>query len=330
MPATKRAAVTGGAGRLGSALVRTLLHDGWQVRVLEPGSHALPSLEGLDIELRRGSVLSREDTLKLAHGCDAVFNLAAKIDLAPDRDGSVRAVNIMGALNVARGCLRHGVRLVHCSSHHALHRHPVSEPLHEGKPLALEERCDYHRSKAVAEHRLLQLSRDGLDVVVASPGTIIGPYDFGPGIFGKALIDLCSGRIPVLLDVVSDYVDCRDVATGLVSMVERGRSGERYLLTGEALTMGEMASILERISGKPMPKLSLPLWVAWLGLPAARLAGLVTGQPPLLSAGMLRASVSNKVVVHDKARLELGFSPRSVEAALKDELAFYRERGWLD
>jgi dihydroflavonol-4-reductase len=291
----------------------------------------VPSLEGLDVELVRGSVLDREVVRALCRGADVVFHLAAKVDLAHDEDGSLFAVNVEGTRRVVQACIEEGARLVHVSSHHALVREPLDEPLDERKPLAINERCDYHRAKAIAERLLLDaVAHEGLDAVVCSPGTMIGPHDYEPSMIGRALLDVYHGKIPALMAVVSDYVDARDVAEGLIAAVDRGRPGERYLLSGEVLTMRELAGMLGRLMERPIPRLVLPLWAAWALLPVSLAAARVTGKPSLLTEGVLRASSSNRVVRHEKAAEELGFTPRPVAEALDDAFAWYRERGWLD
>jgi dihydroflavonol-4-reductase len=156
---------------------------------------------------------------------------------------------------------------------------------------------------------------------------LTGPWDFGPSLFGGALIDLVSGRIPILLHVVSDYADVRDVVDGMIHAMARGRTGERYLLSGEVLTMPELAAILEQVSGRPMPRRCLPLWVGWALLPFSLVAGRVRGKPPLFTPGVLRAAVWNSEVRHDKAAAELGFAPRPIAESLRDALGWYRERG---
>ena len=323
-------AITGASGRLGNVLVRQLLARGQRVRVLcLPADGRAESLAGLDVERVRGSVLDREAVEALVDGVDGVYHLAARIDLGPDHQGQTWAVNVRGTHAVVRACQRAKVRLVHCSSHAALRRHPISEPLDERRPLALDEPCTYHRAKAHAEQRVLAAVREGLDAVICSPATLIGPYDFEPSLFGGALIDLVSGKIPILLHVVSDYADARDVADGMISAMARGRTGERYLLSGEVLTMPELAAILERVSGCAMPRRCLPLWVGWAMLPVSLAAGWATGKPPLFTPGVLRAAVWNSEVRHDKAAAELHFSPRPIAESLHDELAWFRERGLL-
>ncbi len=323
-------AVTGGGGRLGCSLVRALLARGDRVRVLEPGVAVPASLAGLDVELIRGSVLSADDVARLVEGVDLVFHLAAKVNLDRDRDGSIRAVNVEGTRTVAEACLKRGIRLVHCSSHHALVRHPLHQPLDESRPLALDEPCDYHRCKALAEQLIQQLVRErGLDAVVVSPGTMIGPEDYEPSLMGKALIDLYHRRIPLLMEVVSDYVDVRDVAAGMIAAAQNGRRGERYLLTGEVLDLRTIGGYWQELTGVAIPRKVMPLWVAWALLPFTTLAARLSGKPPLFTPGVLRASVSNSVVSHAKAAAELGFAPRGTRQSLADALQFYRAQGWV-
>lgn len=324
------ATVTGGGGRLGCALVRALLARGDRVRVLEPGDGVPVSLAGLNVELVRGSVLRPEDVAAAVAGADVVYHLAAKVDLDRDRDGSIHAVNVDGTGHVAQACLDRGIRMLHCSSHHALVLEPLEEPLDETKPLALDEPCDYHRSKAQGEKRVHDLVRDrGLDAVVINPGTLTGPDDYEPSMLGRGLIDLAKRRLPALLNVVSDCADARDVAAGAIAAAERGRTGERYLLTGPPASMREIAAVWGEVTGVAMPRLMLPLWVGWAALPFTLAAARLAGRKPLFTPNMLRHSVSNDVVSYDKAATELGYAPRPLRESLADAFEFYSSQGWL-
>ncbi len=323
------ALVTGGAGRLGCAVVRELLGRGVPVRVLD-AARAPASLEGLDVERVEGSVLDRAAVARAMDGARIVYHCAAKVDLGRDRDGTIARINVEGTRAVAEACAAAGVRMVHTSSHAALDRRPLDRALTEDHPLALEDPCDYHRSKARGEQVVLDLVRArGLDAVIVAPGTLTGPWDFEPSILGRALIDLCAGRIPILLDAVTDYADVRDVSRAIVEAGARGRRGERYLLTGDVRDIRALARSVEAVTGRRMPRRALPLWVGWSMLPLTELVSRARGVPPLYSAGMLRASVSNPVVRRDKAERELGYAIRSMEHSLADAFAFYGERGWL-
>jgi len=320
--------VTGGGGRLGNVLVRQLLQDGHQVRVLEPGPRP-QSLEGLDIDFISGSVLDNVDVARAVEGSDVVYHLAAKIDLRPKKDPMMYTVNVDGTRIVAEACLSRGLRLVHTSSHHAVEREPLDQPLTEERPLALNEKCDYHRSKAVGETIVLGACAKGLDAVIVNPGSMIGPFDYEPSMIGAALLDMYFGRVPVLLDLLSDYVDVRDVAKGMIAASEKGRRGERYFLTGDVIPILEMVSLYGELGGRKVPTRALPLWFGWVILPFALAGGALTKKDPLITSDILRASVSNAVVSRDKAQRELGYTIRPLRESLTDALSFYEEQGWL-
>jgi dihydroflavonol-4-reductase len=154
----------------------------------------------------------------------------------------------------------------------------------------------------------------GLDAVICSPATLTGPHDFEPSMLGSALIDLYRGKIPILLDVVCDYADVRDVAAAMIRAMTDGRTGERYLLSGEVLDMLELTAILRELTGRAMPKHSLPLWVGWVALPFAVALGAVTGNPPVFSAGVTAWSCTTRLRpswVFDRDRCESHCPTRS-------------------
>ncbi len=323
--------VTGGGGRLGCALVRALLQRGDQVRVLEPGNNCPPSLQGLAVELVHGSVLDAGAVARAVEGSEMVYHLAAKVELDRDLDGSVQAVNVEGTRTVAEACLARGLRMVHTSSHHALVLEPLSQPLDESKPLALDHKCFYHRSKAQGEKLVTDMVRErGLNAVIVNPGTLTGPYDFEPSMLGRGLIDLYHGKMPALLSISSDCADARDVAAAMIAAAERGRTGERYLLTGDPVPMQEMAAIWGELTGAKIPRVQLPLWFGWLAIPFTIGVARLTRQKPLFTPNMLRASISNDSVDYSKAARELGYNPRPIRESLKDAYEFYRQQGWLE
>lgn len=322
--------VTGGSGRLGCALVRALLQRGDQVRVLEPGAGTPASLGGLDIELIQGSVLDSAAVEQAIGDAELVFHLAAKVELDRDLDGSVMAVNVEGTRIVAEACLARKLRMVHTSSHHALQLEPLDEPLDENKPLALNHKCFYHRSKALGEQIVSNMVREqGLNAVIVNPGTLTGPEDYEPSMLGRGLIDLYHGRLPAMLDITSDCADARDVAAAMIVAAERGRTGERYLLTGPAVRMQEMTGLWSELTGCRIPRLFLPLWVGWLAIPFTVGMARLARRKPLFTANMLRASISPDVICYDKAARELDYRPRPVAESLRDARDFYQQQGWL-
>lgn len=333
LPESATVMVTGGAGRLGCALVRALLERNCRVRVLDlsPGDGIPASLQGLDIDFIAGSVLDADAVATAIGDASVVFHLAAKLDLDRDFDGSVHAVNVEGARCVAQACLERKLRLVHCSSHHALVLEPLSETLDESKPLALDHVCPYHRSKAQGEKLVSEMiQQQGLNAVIVNPGALMGPMDYEPSLLGQVFIDMFHGRLPALLNIVADCADIRDVSAAIITAAERGRVGERYLLTGEPVSLRQMTQTWSELTGCKVPRLYLPLWFGWLVVPFTIAAARLSKTKPKLTPNMVRAGVSNVEVSTAKAEAELGYTPRSVEHSLRDAYDFYKQQGWLD
>ena len=323
--------VTGANGRLGNVLIRQLLMAGHEViGLIASGQEDVSSLEGLKLELVYGDIRKEESYLEVLDRVDWVFHLAAVIRLHPDYDGSMFEINTKATKQLAKHCLDKRIKkLVYCSSHHALKMKPYNTPADEKRELATQEGTDYHRSKAQAEVEVLKAVEKGLDAVIVNPGTIIGPYDFEPSILAGALIDYYQGKIPFLMEGLSDYADVRDIAQAMIQAAQTGRKGERYLLTGWVLEMKDIPALLSKITGKKLPKRILPLWLMYSLLPFIQLGSRISGKAPLFTRDMLHSAQSNPLISHVKARKELGFSPRSLEDTFRDSFDWYKEKGWV-
>ena len=322
--------VTGGSGRLGNVVVRKLVEKGNTVHVFTGGDHLHEkSLYDVPVTIYAGNLLDKASVTNALENIDIVFHLAAKILLAPDSDGSVWKINVEGTGNIAEACLAKNIRLVHCSSHHALNRYPLDKPMDETRELALNDRMAYHRSKAHAEKKILDLVSKGLDAVIVNPGTLIGPYDYEPSILARALLDLAKGKLPAIMEGLSDYADVRDVADGIILAAEKGQRGERYFLTGAMLSMPEVSDLVEKITGRKTTKTILPLWLMHALLPFIKIAAKINGKEPLFTKEMLEAAQSPNEVIHTKAEKELGFKVRPIEESFRDSFDWYKSEGWI-
>jgi dihydroflavonol-4-reductase len=325
-----RVTVTGGTGRLGNVLVRKLLEQGHTVRVLDL-SPAEPSLAGLPVELVHGSVLDAEVVQKAVHGAEVVYHLAAKVHMHKDHDGSLHALNVQGTEHVLTAVQQAKARLVHCSSHSALEYTPRDVAFDEERPLVLQSRTAYRRSKAEAELRVMAAVRErGVHAVIVNPSIMIGPWDFGPSMIGKALLMLARGELPAVIEAMNDYVDARDVASSMLAAAERGVPGERYLLCGHVVPMSKLLVQWSAITGVRAPRLCFPLWMGWVFLPGALLWSALRGAEPDLTAEVIDGAHGNHVGGHAKATKVLGHAPRPMHEALSDTLEFFRAQGWLD
>jgi dihydroflavonol-4-reductase len=322
--------VTGAAGHLGNNVVRELLARGRSVRILEHVESA--SLDGLPVTKRRGDILDRPSLDHAFADVEVVYHFAASVSVMAADGPRVTRTNVLGTRNVVEACLAHGVRrLVHASSVHALTSGGLNGVTDESCAPNLGRGVpSYDRSKAEGEAEVRAAVARGLDAVIVNPAGVIGPHDYFPHLAGRALIDMYQGGLPMIVGGGFNFVDARDVAAGALAAEVRGRTGERYLLSGRWASLRAMAAMMEAATGRRGPKLVAPLWLAKLGVPfIAGFAALTRGQP-LYTAAALRALSEHRECTNAKARRELGFAPRPLEQTIADTFEFYRQAGLLE
>jgi dihydroflavonol-4-reductase len=284
-------------------------------------------LDGLiqsGVDIVRGDITDKDSLLPLLKDVDIVFHLAARISISGDPDGLVYKINAEGTRNlleVAR--IFKPQRIIHFSSIHAFSQHPIHEPLDEFRPLVGNAGFAYDRSKAEGERLVQQYIRDGNDAVILSPTAIIGPVDFEPSLVGQALIDIYHHRIPSLVPGGYNWVDVRDVVDAAIAAIEKGRSGEKYLLSGTWHSLEEFSALIGQITGRKTVKMVLPMWAAWVGLPFIALQSRISGKKPLYtSESLVILKEGNRKINNHKARVELGFQPRTLHDTIRDTLSW--------
>ncbi len=311
--------VTGAAGHVGVNLVRALLDEDRDVRVvdiIDPRPLVGPGVDWVKADVRD------EDAMRAAlTGASTVFHLAAVISVAGSRGGLVESVNVGGVRATSRGALRAGVsRFVHCSSVHAFDLMACRDRVvDERSPRATDPGLPiYDRSKAAGERMLGEAVRDGLPAVIVNPSGIIGPIDVGPSRMAEVLRAAARGRLPATVTGSFDWVDVRDVVSALLAAESRGAVGENHLLGGRSATLSELAALACDATGARRPLADLPLWFAKIWSPAATSLASRSRNPLLYTFDSLHALESRPRIDHSKATATLGFHPRPLEQTVSD------------
>ncbi|HEY90248.1 MAG TPA: NAD-dependent epimerase/dehydratase family protein [Dehalococcoidia bacterium] len=323
------ATVTGASGHLGANLVRELISQGWKVRTLV--HRDTRALEGLDVERIYGDILDRESLKAVFSGVDAVFHLAARISVAGWERKEVEAVNTTGVENVTAACMAAGVRrLVHVSSFHALNQEPLDKPLDESRSLVGGGSFPaYNRSKAEGERIVGRAMAQGLNAVIVSPTGMIGPFDFQPSHFGAVLLAMAQGKLAALVDAGLDWVDARDVASGVICACNKAEKGEKYILGGHWITLKEIARYVSQVTGRKPPGLVMPMWTAKAVAPFAAASARISGKRPLFTPISMKELESNRTISHIKASSDLDYEPRSLQNTIADTLDWFQANGFL-
>lgn len=319
--------VTGASGFAGGSLIRALLAQKRQARALI--HHDREAIAGLPVETMTGNVTSLNSLIQACQGVDIVYHLAANISLEWGNWDEVEAINVSGTRNVVEACIRSKVRrLIHFSSIHAFNQHPFDRPVDENNPLvSAPSSPPYDRSKAAAEREVRAGISRGLDAVILNPTALVGPFDFKPSFFGQAILLLAKGRIPALVEGGFDWVDVRDVATAAITAGQTAPRGSQYLLGGHWHSVREVAGMISAQTGRRMPRLVVPLGLAYAAAPLMRVLARLTHQPPIYTQVTLRALNSNHHISHAKAQGELSYCPRPLQETLSDTLDWFRKQG---
>ena len=323
-------AMTGATGHIGGNLARALLDQGRKVRALVHGPSSR-ALDGIAVERVSGDLLDPASLDRAFAGADVVYHLAARISVLRGDDAAVFRTNVDGTRNVVEACRRAGVRrLVHFSSVHALYQYPLASAIDEKRPLAdLPDCLHYDRSKARGENVVLEAVKQGLDAVIVNPGAVLGPHDYYPSPMGRVVLDLCKRRLPALIEGGYNWVDVRDVVSGALAAEKRGRTGERYLLTGTSASIADLADHVERASGVRRPRIVTPMWLARLGAPVAESVSRALRQNPRFTSHSLAVLRGNREFSYDKATQELDYRPRPLAETVGDTVSWFRANQFI-
>jgi dihydroflavonol-4-reductase len=323
-------AVTGASGHIGGNLVRELLKRGRTVRaVIGKDDRAV---RGLGIEVLSADIADINSLTRALKGADSVFHLAGVISVDGDKDGSVRKANVAGVENVIKACVECGTgKLVHFSSIHAYSSFPVEEEIDETRCLALSEDCHaYDRSKAEGQELVRKACAGGLNAVIVNPTGVIGPFDFKPSRMGSFFLDIYHGKFPALVDGGYNWVDARDVSIGAILAEEKGKCGESYILGGNWAHICEVADLISKFTGRKVPKIATPMWLAGIAAKIAYKFPTISGKKRKFTPESIDTLDSHKYISSKKAELELGYSCRPLEETIKDTFAWFEKNGMLD
>ena len=326
------ALITGGSGFIGSHLVDQWIQRGNAARILDLVS---PEISRPGVEFVPGSITDFKKVREAMEGVDVVFHVAAKAGLWSRRSEEFLEINDKGAENVFGAARDAKVsKIVHTSTESILKcakRGDSERETDESVDPKLEDMVGpYCVGKFLAERRALEAAREGAPIVVVNPTIPVGPGDRNQTAPTRMLLGFLNGENGMYLKTTMNYVDVRDVAAGHIAAMERGRSGERYILGGSNVEMGDLLKALEKVSGLSMPSKRVPYWVAY-GFATLNefWSNQVTGKPPRAPLTGVRLARSPMLFNNSRAREELAVSFRSLEESLADAVAWYRERGWL-
>ncbi len=332
-----KAFVTGATGFLGSHVACLLAEQGADLRLLVRPTSNLKNLEGLlsrgtKAETATGDLRDAASIEKAMAGCDTVFHVAADYRLWVRDPNEMYRSNVEGTRAILEAARKNGVqRVVYTSSVATIGFTSNGYPADEDSPVSLPDMIGhYKRSKFMAEQIAMEAGRSGMHVVTVNPTTPVGEQDVKPTPTGRIVLDFLKRKFPAYVETGLNLVDVRVCANGHVAALEKGKSGERYILGGENLTLKQILDKLSRITGLPSPKVKLPYVFAFAaGMVDEAISGRLLKGEPRVTVETVRMGKKKMFASSDKAERELGWRIVPVDEALRRAVDWFRTNGYV-
>ncbi len=323
--------VTGATGFVGSHVAQELSRRGADLRILIRPTSKLENLAGLAAETVVGDLLRVDAFRSAVSGCDAVMHVAADYRLWVTDPEKMLATNVTGTRELLRLAREESVpRVVYTSSVATMGFFSDGRLADEATPVSLADMIGhYKRSKYLAEQEAVAAAREGQQVIILNPTTPIGSGDIKPTPTGRIVVDFLNRKFPAYMDTGLNLVDVNEVARTHANALEAGRSGERYILGGENLTLKQLLDKMSAITGLPSPTVRVPHSVAMIfALWDQTITGKLRGREPRATVEAVRMGKKMMFVSSAKAERELGFRVLPVYAALRSAIDWFRAHGY--
>jgi dihydroflavonol-4-reductase len=323
--------LTGATGFVGSHVARSLAAQGADLRLLVRPASDLRNIQELQAERVVGDLRDTASLKKAVAGCDVIFHVAADYRLWVRDPEQMYRSNVEGTRAILEAARENKVRrVVYTSSVATMGFQSNGHLADEDSPVSLANMIGpYKRSKFMAEEIAVEAGRSGMDVVVVNPTTPVGERDIKPTPTGRIVVDFLKKKFPAYVDTGLNLVDVAECARGHVAALEKGKSGERYILGGENLTLKQILDKLAAITGLPSPSIKVPHVVALAtGVVDQVFTGYIRNREPRATIDAVRMGRKKMFVSSSKAERHLGWKIVPVDGALRRAVEWFQTNGY--
>ncbi len=319
--------LTGATGFVGAHVARALHAQGAQLRLLVRSSSRTEHLQPLHAEMVTGDLRAAAELRTALEGCEALVHVAADYRLWVRDPEAMYAANVYGTRELLRVAAEAGLRrVVYTSSVATMGFRADGTIVDENSPVNLKDMIGhYKRSKFLAEQEAVTAAHKGLPVVILNPTTPVGPEDAKPTPTGRIVVDFLQRKFPAYVDTGLNLVDVTAVASAHVAALTVGRSGERYILGGENLTLKQILDRMAAMTGLPSPTARVPHAVAMgFAFFDEWITGRILGREPRATVEAVRMGRKKMFASSAKAERELGYHALPVDDALRAAIDWFR------
>ena len=311
-----RAFVTGGSGFVGGHLVRALIRRGYEVVALARTESSAETLRAMGAEIARGDVTDKESMREGMRDADVVFHIAGWYKVGSPDWMKAEAINVGGTRKVLSLAQELDVPKIVYASSVAVFGDTKGQLVDENYRSSGPFLTEYDRTKWLAHYKVAEpLIEQGAPIIIVMPGAAYGPGDHS--VVGDLMSMFYQGS-PLLPgpETTLTFAHVEDIAEGIILAAEKGRIGESYILAGPAVPFGEMFDFWSYLTGKGAPPIRIPARFLHALAPLAGALSAVVPLPAYVSREALESTGVTYAARADKARTELGWHPRPLQAGM--------------
>ena len=320
--------VTGGTGFIGNRLVESLSDKGYEVNVLARRKNDFEN-KFQKVKVFEGDLFNMEILDQAIAGCDFIFHMAAYANLWSKDKTLAYRTNFIGTQNVLELASKHKIKkVVFTSSAATLPPAEESELVDESFPVPKEYLTEYEITKKQAEQLCVEYSKKGLHIVIVNPSRV-----YGPGFLNKSnsvtilIQKYIKGKwriIPGDGSQIGNYVYIDDVVSGHINALEKGRSGERYILGGTNVTYNELFGLLAKVAGKKYKMFHLPMSIMMIVAKVELFMAESFGKKPLITPPWIKRYQQNRPLSVEKAKKEIEYSDTPLETGIEKTISWLK------
>lgn len=307
-------------------MLRHLVAGGDDVVAVARSRSAAATVERLGATPQPGEVTDHGAMTAAFAGCEVVYHVAGVNEMCCPDPSAMYRINVEGTRTVLRAAAGAGVRRMILTSSAATIGEPKGVVATEETPHRGHYLSHYERSKHHAEQ--VAFTEGGpVEVVAVNPSSVQGPGR-ATGT-GKLILEVLRGKLPLLVESDVTLVDIDDCARGHLLAAERGRSGERYLLSGFTTSVSGALRMAAEMLDRPVRPWMVPVPVARMGAAALAAVSRLAGRRPAICPEMVRVIAHGHRHDGSRAARELGLVYTSPPETLRRMVEWFRSEGLL-
>lgn len=325
--------VTGANGHVGNNICRLLVQRGEPVRALIRESADPAPLHGMDVEVVYGDILDPDAVARAVEGCGRVYHAAAGFLMwAQDPEHAIIRPSVDGTRNVMKAAAKAGVeKVLYVSTGGTIGFSPTPDIRRTEADFNKDAHTPYFIGKIAAEKEAFAIGeREQVAVTAINPGLILGPRFWKPSESTRQVIDFLNTGLPIYFDGGFGVVDVEDVATGALLAMDEGGDQERYIVSGENITVKQLFDLVAEMSGISPPQWKMPVIALRAIATGLEAVSWVTGWRPVIDRNQVDEFAGVYGYVDPgKAERELGFTWRNGRDTVRRTVAWAIDHGFV-